>query len=90
MPWRSQTTQSFLLRVNPLQPEIGYAFTPTGGTTPARNIFIFEPASYHFDGFFMSNELRFELNVTNSPAVDQIIHRITIIVDTEEQTIFNQ
>jgi hypothetical protein len=73
-----------------LQPDIGYAFTPTGGTTPARNIFIFEPASYHFDGFFMANELRFELNVTNSPAVDQIIHRITIIVDTEEQTMFNQ
>lgn len=90
MPWRSQSTQSFLLRVNPVQPDIGYAFAPTGGTAPQRNVYIFEPAALHFDGFFASNELRFELNVTNSPAVDDIIHRISIIVETEEQTVFNQ
>lgn len=90
IPWRSNTTQNFLLRVNPVQPDIGYAFTPTGGTAPQRNIFIFEPGTFHFDGFFCANELRFELNITNSPAANDIIHRVTIIVETEEQAMFNQ
>jgi len=90
MPWRSQVTQSFLLRVNPLQPDIGYAFTPTGGTVPQRNIYISEPAAYHFDGFFMANELRFELSIFNHPATENVIHRLSVIVETEEQTMFNQ
>lgn len=90
LPWRVETTQSFILRVNPLQQDIGYAFTHTGGTVPQRIINITEPASYHFDGFFIANELRLELSIFNHPATNNVIHMLSVIVETEEQTMFNQ
>jgi len=88
LPWRSQNTQSFSLRVNPLQPDIGYAFTPMGGTIPQRNIYISEPIAYYFDSFFIANELRFELSIFNHPAINNVIHRLSVIVETEEQTMY--
>jgi len=91
IPWRSCTNHTFTLRVNPLRPEVGNPFLPDTGTVPERNIYIFEPGTFYYDCFYMENELYFTLNVTNLiAATNNVRQNISIIIETEENTMFQQ
>jgi hypothetical protein len=89
IPFDNCVNHTFTLRVNPLRPEIGHPFWPNSGTVPGRNIYIMGPGAYYFDCFYIANELYFTLNVTNLiAATDNVRQNISVIVETEEKTIF--
>ena len=94
IPWRTVTDQVLNLIIGNfgLTPvSIASSFKQTGGTAPSFNGTTFrisEPKQLIFNSFFVANELPFSLQINNLSAANNFGHDVSIMIETDEKTMF--
>lgn len=96
LPWRTISDQIFTLIIgnfglNPVQ--IASNFRQISGTAPAFNgntFRITEPRQITFNSFFVPNELPLSLQINNLNVANDYVHDVSIIIETQEETMFRQ
>jgi hypothetical protein len=54
----------------------------------ATGFYIYEPGSYYYDSFFVTNKLLFNLNLSNHDVLNAWYFKTQILVETDEEIIY--